>query len=76
MKTTLEIDEPKLLRVMKLGGFKTRKEAIDYALSEAERLTHLKNIKSNPMSKATIQAGIVDDYDPIKLRELDKPQHL
>jgi hypothetical protein len=32
-KTTIELDEEKLRRVMDLTGIKTRKEAVDYALA-------------------------------------------
>jgi len=36
MKTTIDIDEKRLKRVMELSGLKTRKAAVDYALREAE----------------------------------------
>ena len=71
MKTTIEIDEPKLIRVMKLGDFKTRKEAIDFALSEAERQAYFKQIKANPWSKDFLKDAIVEGYEPIQIRELE-----
>lgn len=37
MKTTIDLDETQLERVMKLTGLTTRKEAIDFALTAAER---------------------------------------
>ena len=74
MKTTIDIDEAKLLRIMKLGGFKTRREAVDYSLTEAERITHLKKIKLNPLPKSVIEAGIIAEYDPVKLRALELPE--
>ena len=71
MKTTIEIDEPKLIRVMKLGDFKTRKEAIDFALSEAERQVYFKQIKTNPWSKDFLKDAIVEGYEPMQIRELE-----
>ncbi len=38
MMTTIEIDEPKLQRVMALTGSTTRKAAPDFALTQAERI--------------------------------------
>ena len=37
MKTTVEVDEHKLKRVMDLCNISTRREAIDRALTELER---------------------------------------
>ena len=41
MKMTLSIDEKLLARVMKLSGLKTKREAVDFDLREAERLGKL-----------------------------------
>ncbi len=49
MKTTIDLDHKKLLGVMKLAGLKTRKEAIDYALTQAERLAKLRKVLSESM---------------------------
>jgi hypothetical protein len=68
IKTTIEIDEDKLERVMKLGKFKTRKEAMDWALTEAERLATLNDIASNPWEPMFLQESMDPDYDPIALR--------
>jgi len=46
VKTTVELDEQKLLRVMELTELKTRKEAIDYALSQAERAAKIAKLFS------------------------------
>ena len=48
MKTTIEIDEQKLERVMKLAGLKTRKAAIDFALTQAERWAKINRLFSEP----------------------------
>ncbi len=73
MKTTIELDESKLKRVMKLTGIKTRKKAIEFALSEAERIAKINKLFSQPFFQ-DIKGDIVDpDYDPINLRNLEKP---
>jgi hypothetical protein len=69
IKTTIEIDEDKLERVMKLGGFNTRKEAMDWALTEAERLAALNDIERNPWDGGLMESSVVPDYDPIALRQ-------
>ncbi|MBA3960937.1 MAG: type II toxin-antitoxin system VapB family antitoxin [Chthoniobacterales bacterium] len=38
MKMTMSIDEALLKRVMKLTGFTTKTEAVNFALKEAERV--------------------------------------
>lgn len=72
MKTTVEIDEKKLMRVMKLGGFRTRKEAIDYALTEAEKKGRLRTLESKPFY-VTESEVIFADYDLRKIRNQDVP---
>ena len=49
MKTTVELDEKLLKRVMDLTGAKTRRAAIDYALHEAEKSAKLIN-QSSPLN--------------------------
>jgi hypothetical protein len=75
MKTTVDIDDKKLNRVMKLTGLKTMKETIDYALTEAERLAGIRKMFSS--SFYVNEAGDVVDpgYDIVKLREREKPGH-
>ncbi len=68
VKTTIEIDEDKLERVMRLGNFKTRKDAMDWALTEAERLATLNHIAENPWSADILKDAVDEDYDPIALR--------
>jgi hypothetical protein len=72
MKTTIDLDEKKLLNVMKLRGFKTRREAIDYALTEAERRAKLDKLLATPFYAA--EGPTIDpNYDYRKLRDTDKP---
>ncbi len=71
MKTTLEIDEGKLEKIMRLMSFKTRKDAVDWALTEAERLAVMENIKANPWSADVLREGYDDDYAEMMLRRRD-----
>lgn len=68
MKTTVELDEAKLDRIKNSMGFKTRKEAIDWALTEAERLSVIHQIKANPWTKEMAQEAIYPDYDILAAR--------
>ena len=75
MKTTVEIDEQKLLRVMKLTGLKTRKEAIDYALSQAERAAKIAKLFARPRrSKDELKSMLDPQYDLTALRAQEKPR--
>ena len=75
MKTTVEIDEKKLGRVMTLCGIKTRREAIDHALTEAERHARLRKALKTTWTPERLKRAIDPDYDVLKLREKDKPRH-
>ncbi len=69
VKTTIELDEAKLERVMKLGGFSTRKEAIDWALTEAERIASLNHIADNPWSPEMLKDAVDESYDVLAARQ-------
>jgi hypothetical protein len=73
IKTTIEIDEDKLERVMSLGNFKTRKEAMDWALTEAERLATINNIERNPWSSRVMEDMVDANYDVMAVRQLEAP---
>lgn len=75
MKTTIDLDDKKLLRVMKLAGLKTRKEAIDFALTEVERLARIRKILSEPLYVDPTGHIIDPNYDLLRLREAEKPGH-
>ena len=68
MKTTVELDDEKLENIMKAMDFKTRKEAIDWALTEGERLAVMHHIKANPWSAEMIREGMDADYDVLAVR--------
>ncbi len=68
MKTTIELDDQKLERIMIAMNLKTRKEAIDWALTEAERLAIIHSIKANPWSARVMEDAIDPDYDVMAMR--------
>ncbi len=68
MKTTIEIDEAKLERLMSLTGLKTRKEAVDWALTEAERIARINQIAAHPWESARVKEGIDAAYDILSIR--------
>ena len=68
MKTTIELDDDKLENIMKHMNFKTRKEAIDWALTEGERLAVMHHIRANPWSASVLRDAIAEDYDVIANR--------
>lgn len=67
-KTTIEIDEEKLERVMQLGGFKTRKEAVDWALTEAVRIATINRIAETPWSSEQLRDAVDPEYDIMAVR--------
>ncbi len=69
MKTTIELDESKLERVMQLGGFSTRKEAVDWALTEAVRIVTLNHIKATPWTATVLKGAVAQDYDVLAARQ-------
>ena len=74
MKATLEIDEAKLLRLMKLTGIKTRRAAVDFALREAERMARLNLVMQTPLYVVEEDEPVVDPaYDLSRLRGEEKP---
>lgn len=74
MKTTIDLDETKLKRVMKLAGIGTRKEAIDAALTELERKAKLNHFFANALPHDAYKDAIDPKYDLMKLREMSKPK--
>ena len=73
-KTTIDLDEAKLKRVMKLAGIDTRKETIDAALTELERKAKLKKLYASPLPGEFYRDAIDPDYDLMKLREMTRPK--
>ena len=75
MKTTVDLEDKKLRRLMKLTGLKTRKETIDFALTEAERLARIRKVFSKPFYLDPDDPIIDPRYDIIKIRRQEKPRH-
>lgn len=75
MKTTIDLDEAKLERVMRLTGLATRKEAIDFALTEAERSARVRAILNQPFFKGVGETSPIVDpkYDIGAMRNADRP---
>lgn len=44
MKTTVEIDDKRLMHVMRLANLKTRKAALEFALIETEKMLSMRNL--------------------------------
>ena len=60
---------------MELTGLKTRKEAIDYALSQAERAAKIVKLFARPRrSKKKLKNLLDPKYHLMTLREQEKPQ--
>jgi len=68
MKTTIEIDEVKLDRIMKLTGIGTMKEAVDWALNEALRLATINRVMEEPWTPDEARGAVDPTYDLIAIR--------
>jgi Arc/MetJ family transcription regulator len=74
MKTTVDIDERKLTDVMRLTGVRSRKAAVDYALSCAERVERLRKLFDKPLPDDEYRAAIDPAYEVLALRAKDRPR--
>jgi hypothetical protein len=73
MKMTVEIDEKRLSRLMKLTGIKTKTKALDYALSIAERSAKRMKLLSTSLSPEDLKDAVDPRYDLRELRGREKP---
>ncbi len=73
MKTTLEIDEDLVRRVMELAEIRTKTEAIEFALNAAERLLRRQKLLDETLPDEMLEACVDPGYDPVALRESDVP---
>jgi Arc/MetJ family transcription regulator len=72
MKMTLEVDEKKLARVMRLTGIRTKTAAVDYALLSAEKSARREKLFAVRW-KATDLSGAVDPaYDVMAVRHAER----
>ena len=67
MKTTVEIDDKRLMHVMRLANLKTRKAALEFALIETEKILSMRNLASKSFYAET-KTAIDPKYDLAKLR--------
>ncbi len=67
MKTTVEIDDKRLMHVMRLANLKTRKAALEFALIETEKMLSMRNLASKSFY-AEAKTAIDPKYDLAKLR--------
>jgi Arc/MetJ family transcription regulator len=69
MKTTIDIDERRMKRVMKLAGLKTRKATIDYALREAEKTARAEALVRDALPGEAFLDAVAEGYDVLATRE-------
>jgi len=67
LKTTIEIDEAKLDRIMQATGIGTMKEAVDWALSEALRIATMNQIVDEPWPAEEARSVMDSGYDLIAI---------
>ena len=75
MKTTIEVDEKRLHRVMELTGIKTRRAAVDHGLREAERQAKVNQLLSRCWSAEQLKGVLDPHYDVEAVRRMDKPKY-
>ena len=68
MKTTIDIDEKRLKRVMELTGVRTRKAAVDYALREAEKAGRIDKLVREALPGSEFKDAVDPGYDILRLR--------
>jgi Arc/MetJ family transcription regulator len=68
MKTTIELDDAKLTRIMELTGLNTRKEAVDWALTEALRIASIDRIAEEPWDAEFLKEAVEPGYDILEMR--------
>lgn len=74
MKTPIDLDEAKHERVMKLTSLATRKDAIDFALTEAERSARVRALLNQGFFEGIGEEPIMDPrYDVLTLRDAEIP---
>lgn len=74
MKMTMSIDESLLARVMELTGYKTKTDAVNFALKEAERHGKLSKFLASRELAATDWKDSLDPaYDLMALRVAEMP---
>lgn len=73
MKPTIEYDETRLKRVMKLTGLKSRAAALDYALREAEQAARVRKFLKSLLPDTAYIGAVAPGYDVLAVREKETP---
>jgi Arc/MetJ family transcription regulator len=68
---TLEIDEKKLSRVMKLTGIRTKTAVVEYALETAERAARREKLFAIRWKREELASAVDPAYDVLALRHTD-----
>jgi Arc/MetJ family transcription regulator len=71
MKMTLEVDEKKLARVMKLTGIRTKTAAVEYALGTAEQTARREKLFAIRWKSEELAAAVDPTYDVLTVRHSD-----
>jgi Arc/MetJ family transcription regulator len=74
MKTTIDIDEKKLTGIMRMAGIRSRRAAVDYALTCADRIERLRKLFDRPLPEDQYVNALDPAYDLMVVREKDKPE--
>jgi Arc/MetJ family transcription regulator len=72
MKMTLEVDGKKLEKLMKLTGIKTKRAAVDFALTRAETAARREKVLGLRLSPEDLADCVDPGYDVLKLREVGR----
>ena len=73
MKITVEIDEKKLSRLMRLDGNQDQDPGPNFALNTAERSTRRDHLLAHPLKAKDLKDAVYPSYDIRKLREKEIP---
>jgi Arc/MetJ family transcription regulator len=68
MKMTIEIDERRLSRFMKLAGIRTKTEAVDLALRSAERAARREKLFNTRWAAEDLKSSVDPSYDLLAVR--------
>jgi Arc/MetJ family transcription regulator len=68
MKMTIEIDEQRLSRLMKLAGIRTKTAAVDWALRAAERAARRERLFATRWAEEELRSAVDPSYDVLAVR--------
>ncbi|MGA2974335.1 MAG: type II toxin-antitoxin system VapB family antitoxin [Spirochaetia bacterium] len=68
MKMTIEIDEARLSRLMKLAGIRTKTAAVDWALRSAEHTVRREKLFAVRWGEEELASSVDPSYDVLAIR--------